>query len=361
MSGKSQSIGSSTATIDPDDSISDPGRNEPLPLFDYFDVQGDSLTEAEIYKRTQQSQQYAYPELLQQALNSHPAEKDGLYISRIVRYRSAQEEFNAHEYIICTVDADRITGSRSRKPTSQAKTRAGLESDTAVVENEVRQANEFYMRVERGSHVRTRKTVDVITASPGGIADLMKVRSLPLTIIFEPFSILMMILIIVLSVAHPIQNDIVLSELRFATPLDFTLGQFVDLVTDVCRASRLSNRNTLTPKSKSKSNSSSQPRPPSNSWIVARAILYACYAASPTGSLYVYHRLYNHDPVSLFRGSVEELRRLLLDLDKEKKKHQRTWSLNTILRGMGDDPVGEFDAMIKATIDKPKGQILATL
>jgi hypothetical protein len=65
--------------------------------------------------------------------------------------------------------------------------------------------------------------------------------------------------------------------------------------------------------------------------------------------------------VSLFRGSVEELRRLLLDLDKEKKKHKRTWSLNTILRGMGDDPVGDFDAMTKAAIDKPKGQILGTL
>jgi hypothetical protein len=31
------------------------------------------------------------------------------------------------------------------------------------------------------------------------------------------------------------------------------------------------------------------------------------------------------------------------------------------LRGIGDDPVGEFDVMIKAAIDKPKGQILATL
>lgn len=361
MSGKSQSIGSSTATIDPDDSVSDPGRIESRPLFDYFDGQDDSLTEAEIYKRTQQSQQYAYPELLQQALSSHPAERDGLYISRIVRYRSAQEEFNAHEYIICTVDADRITGSRSGKTTSQARTRAQLESDTAVAENEMRQANEFYMRIERGSHVRTGKTVDVITICPGSMADLVKVSRLPLAVISTPFSILTLILIILLSVAHPTQNDIVLSELRFATPLDFTLGQFVDLITDVCRASRLSNRNISTPKSKSKSNSSSQTRPPSNSWIVARAILYACYAASPTGSLYVYHRLYNHDPVSLFRGSVEELRRLLLDLDKEKKKHKRTWSLNTILRGMGDDPVGEFDAMIKAAIDKPKGQISGTL
>jgi hypothetical protein len=361
MSDRSQSIGSSTATIDPDDSISDPGHTKPRLLFDYFDVQDDSLTEAEMYKRTQQSQQYAYPELLQQALSSHPAERDGLYISRIVRYRSAQEEFNAHEYIICTVDADQINGSLSRKGTPQATTREELGSDTAVVENEVRQANEFYMRIERGSHVRTGKTVDVITACPCGIADLMKVRSLPLTIIFEPFSILMLILIIILSVAHPTQDDTVLSELQFSNPPDFTLGQFVDLVTDVCRASRLSNRNISTPKSKSRSNSSSQPRPPSNSWIVARAILYVCCATSPNNELYVHHRLYNHDPVSLFRGSVEELRRLLLDLDKEKKKHKRTWSLNTILRGMGDDPVGEFDAMVIAAIDKPKGQILGTL
>jgi hypothetical protein len=361
MSGKSQSIGSSTATIDPDDSISDPGRNEPLPLFDYFDLQAENLTEAEIYKRTQQSQQYAYPELLQQALSSHPAEKDGLYISRIVRYRSAQEEFNAHEYIICTVDADRITRSRSRKRTAQAQTQAELGSNTAVAENEGQHVTEFYMRIERGSHVRTGKTVDVITSCPGSMADLVKVSHLPVTIVSAPSSIPMLILIIILSVAHPTQNDIVLSDLRFANPLHFTLGQFVDLVTDVCRASRLSNRNTSTFKSKSKSNSSSQPRPPSNSWIVARAILYACYAASPTGSLYVYHRLYNHDPVSLFRGNVEELRRLLLDLDKEKKKHKRTWSLNTILRGMGDDPVGEFDAMVKAATDKPKGQILGTL
>jgi len=361
MSGKSQSIGSSTATIDPDDSITDPGRSEPLPLFDYFDLQAETLTEAEIYKRTQQSQQYAYPELLQQALSSHPAERDGLYISRIVRYRSAQEEFKAHEYIICTVDANRINGSRSRKTTSQAKTRAELESDTAVVENEVRQAYELYMRIERGSHVRTGKTVDVNTVCPGSMADLVKASRLPVTIVSTPFSLLMLILIIILSVAHPTQDDTVLSELQFSNPPDFTLGQFVDLVTDVCRASRLSNRNISTPKSKSKSNSSSLPRPPSNSWIVARAILYACYTAFPTGSLYVYHRLYNHDPVSLFRGSVEELRRLLLDLDKEKKKHKRTWSLNTILRGMGDDPVGEFDAMIKAAIDKPKGQILGTV
>lgn len=359
MSGKSQSIGSSTATIDPDDSISDPGRNEILPLFDYFDLQADTLTEAEIYKH---SQQYAYPELLQQALSSHPAERDGLYISRIVRYRSIQEEFSTHEYIICTVDAGQIARSRSRRRKSQARTRAELGSDT-VVENEsqYQQATEFYMRIERGSHVRTGKTVDVITVSPGSNADLVKVIRLPLTIISTPFSLLWLILIILLSVAHTTQDDIVLSKLRFATPLDFALGQFVDLVTDVCRASRLSNRNAPPPKSKSKSNSSSQLRPPSNSWIVARAILYVCYATSPTNQLYVHHRLYSHDPVSLFRGSDQELRRLLLDLDKEKKKHKRTWSLNTILRGMGDDPVEEFDAMVKAAIDKPNGQISGTL
>ena len=358
MSGKSQSIGSSTVTIDPDDSISDPGRNEPLPLFDYFDLQAETLTEAEIYKHTQE---YAYPELLQQALSLHPGERDGLYIGRIVRYRSTEEEFSTHEYIICTVNTDRVTRLLSRERTFKAQTQTELEFDTAVAENEGQHVTEFYMRIERGSHIRTGKTVDVITICPGSMADLVKVSRPPFTVISITFSLLMMILIIVLSVAHPTQNDIVLSELRFATPLDFTLGQFVDLVTDVCRASRLSNRNISTPKSNSKSKSSSQPRPPSNSWIVARAILYACYSASPTGSLYVYHRLYKHDPVSLFRGSVEELRRLLLDLDKEKKKHKRTWSLNTILRGIGDDPVGEFDVMIKAAIDKPKGQILATL
>lgn len=242
-----------------------------------------------------QTHTYPCPELLQQALGNHEDEREGLHVAWIKTYRHGHSE-TAHEYT--TVKVVRSGSQEAER-------------------------NSFFLKIERRIIRDIGQAVDRITLCRGPEENLdvgdvsLSTDNLPnksVTFLFRLKHITPPILI-----APPLSSqDRLTNSLEIESP--FTVGQFIDIVTDVCRASRNTTR--------------------SRSWVVTRAILYSCYRTDTTHPLTVNSKR--------FEADARELRSRLLGFSRGGLLSRSPLLIFGPVLRMFHDPGAEFDAMVKA-------------